>query len=193
MSAPVVDDITLYAKWIKADAFISINAPMQLTLNGVNAQSFTFVPLVNTVVTFATTGELDTRGILCDANGNELARNDDASAADKNFKITYSVKACEAYVITVYGYSQMVQGTTTLSASGNATVAAGGKAYLPHLYEIASGEMFNLPVPQARPGYKFLGWADEDGKFYTNAMGISLKAWDGTADVVLQEAWEEIA
>lgn len=193
MSAPVVDDITLYAKWIEADAFISINAPMQLTLNGVKEQSFTFVPLVNTVVTFATTGDLDTRGILYDANGNELARNDDASAADKNFKITYSVKAGEAYVITVYGYSQAVQGTSTLSVSGNATVAAGGKAYLPHLYEIASGEMFRLPVPEAREGFKFLGWADEDGKFYTNAMGISLKAWDGTADVVLQEAWEEIA
>ncbi len=193
MAVPVTEDITLYAKWIEASAFVSVNAPVAVTLNGVTEQNFTFVSLVDTVITFTTQGSLDTRGILCDANGNVLARNDDASDTDKNFSISYSVKAGEAYVITVYGFSNAVQGTTTLSVSGYATVSAGGKAFLPHLRVVSTGETYLLTVPESRPGEIFLGWADEEGNMYTNAMGMSLEAWNTDADVVLHEVWEEVA
>ena len=192
LSAPVMGDITLYAKWIAYEKAVSINAPIAVTLNGVTEYKFTFVSLVDTVITVKTEGLLDTFGALYDAEGNLLLANDDVATDHKNFELIYQVVAGCEYTIAVRGFSEAVQGTTTLSVSGFATVPAGGKAYLENLYTVSTGAMFKLPVPEAREGYQFLGWADENDVMYTNAMGISLQAWSTDADVVLHEVWVEL-
>lgn len=191
-AAPVMGDVTLWAKWIETESFIKINAPVEVELNGVIEHKFTFVSLIDTVITVSTSGTLDTCGALYDAKGNVLLRNDDVSSADKNFQIIYQVTAGKEYTISVYGFSNEVKGTTTLSVSGFATVPAGGKAFLSNLTVVESGSVYKLSVPEAREGYKFLGWADEEGNLYTNAKGVCLKAWDKDGDVVLVEKWEQI-
>ncbi|MBO5758180.1 MAG: hypothetical protein J6S28_10845, partial [Clostridia bacterium] len=57
---------------------------------------------------------------------------------------------------------------------------------------VESGNGYELSVPEAREGYKFLGWADAEGNLYTDAKGVCLKAWDGTDDVVLVDKWEQM-
>ncbi|MBO7295778.1 MAG: InlB B-repeat-containing protein, partial [Clostridia bacterium] len=173
-SVPVVGNVTLHAKWIEASSIIPINTPVKVELNGLTEHKFTFVSLTNAVITIATEGDLDTRGTLCDADGKVLLTNDDASVTNKNFRIVFNAVAGKAYTIVVYAYSETIQGTVTLSVSGDTTVPAGGKAFLPNLFEVNSGENYHLPVPEAREGYKFLGWADVEGTIYTNGKGKSL-------------------
>ncbi|MBO7295795.1 MAG: InlB B-repeat-containing protein, partial [Clostridia bacterium] len=78
-SLPVREDITLWAKWIDTESFIKINAPVEVELNGVIKHEFTFVSLIDTVITVSTSGTLDTCGALYDADGKVLLTSDDAS------------------------------------------------------------------------------------------------------------------
>jgi len=193
MNVPVMSDLTLYAKWIKTDSAVSVNQSVVVALNGVSEQKFTFVSMVDTVITFTTWGDLDTYGVLYDADGNVLASCDDASTTDKNFRFIYQVKAGEEYILSVSGFSHAVKGDVMLNVSGYDTVSAGGKAYLSNLRVVSIGERFMLPVPEAREGFRFLGWADEEGNFYTNAMGISLEPLQTETDLVLVEVWKDLS
>ena len=64
---------------------------------------FIFIAPANGNVTFRTVGSADTRGILYDSKGNVLASNDDTSATNLNFSITYNITAGEVYIISVFG------------------------------------------------------------------------------------------
>ena len=191
-SLPIMGDVTLYAKWIPATAFIAINTSVNVQLDGVTEHKYTFVCPIDTVITVTTEGELDTCGILYDAQGNVLVENDDTSDLDQNMRITYYVTGGQAYTISVRCFSQAGKGTVKLSVTGDMTIAAGGKAFLPNLRVVEGGKNYKLPVPEARPLFKFLGWQDAQGNLYTNAKGESLKPWDLDSDVILQEAWEEM-
>ena len=189
-TALITSDITLYAKWVKADSSIAVNSNVTVTLNGREEQKYTFVPLVSGNVTFTTTGDYDTLGILYDANGNVLKMDDDTGSDGINFQIVFNVTAGEVYTIAVRSYSSATSGTSTLYVSGNDTVSAGGYVITGNKTQITYGSDFTIDLPSAREGYKFLGWADKNGTMYTDGTGASVKAWDKDETTLLVSVWE---
>lgn len=188
-TALITKDITLYAKWIESASPVLMNGTANVTLNGKEEQRFTFIPLVSGNVTLTTTGSYDTFGILYDESGNLLAQDDD-TGTDDNFQIVFNVTAGKAYTIAVRGFSTAVNGTVTLHVSGNNTVTAGGYVITGNKTTVTYGESFTLALPDAREGYKFLGYADANGVMYTDANGNSIKDWDKDADTLLVSVWE---
>ena len=189
-TALITSDITLYAKWVKADNAIAVNSNVTVNLNGREEQKFTFVPLVSGNVTFTTTGSYDTLGILYDAKGNVLKMDDDTGSDGVNFQIVFNVTAGEIYTISVSSYSSATSGTSTLYASGSNTVNAGGYVITGNKAQVTYGEGFTLPLPSARDGYKFLGYADKNGTMYTDGTGKSVRAWDKDEEALLVSVWE---
>ncbi len=188
-TALITKDITLYAKWVESASSVSMNGTANVTLNGKEEQRFTFVPLVSGNVTLTTTGSYDTLGILYDEAGNLLSQDDD-TGTDDNFQIVFNVTAGKAYTIAVRGFSTAVNGTVTLHVSGNNTVTAGGYVITGNKATVTYDESFTLALPDAREGYKFLGYADTNGVMYTDANGNSVKVWDKDADTLLVSVWE---
>lgn len=189
-TALITSDITLYAKWVKAESSIAVNSNVTVTLNGREEQKFTFVPLVSGNVTFTTAGSYDTLGILYDANGNVLKTDDDTGSDGVNFQIVFNVTAGEIYTIAVRSYSSATSGTATLYVSGSEEVTAGGYVITGNKTQITYGSDFTIDLPSARDGYKFLGWADKNGTMYTDGTGKSVKAWDKDETTLLVSVWE---
>jgi len=189
-TALITSDITLYAKWVEAESSIAVNSNVTVTLNGREEQKFTFVPLVSGNVTFTTTGDYDTLGILYDANGNVLKMDDDTGSDGVNFQIVFNVTAGEVYTIAVRSYSSATSGTATLYVSGSEEVTAGGYVITGNKTQIIYGSDFTIDIPSAKEGYKFLGWADKNGTMYTDETGVSVKAWDKDETTLLVSVWE---
>ncbi len=189
-TALITSDITLYAKWVETDNSIAVNSNVNVTLNGREEQKFTFVPLVSGNVTFTTTGSYDTLGILYDADGNVLKTDDDTGSDGVNFQIVFNVTAGEVYTISVSSFSSATSGTATLYVSGSNTVNAGGYVVTGNKTQITFGSDYTIDLPTAREGYKFLGWADEEGNMYTDGTGASIKAWDIDGGITLVSVWE---
>ena len=189
-TALIPNDITLYAKWVKADNLVTINSETTVTLNGKNEQKYVFVPLTSGNVTFTATGSYDTYGILYDATGN-LLKQDDDTGTDDNFQIIFNVTAGEVYTISVRGFSSSVAGNVTLHVSGSEDLASGGYVVTGNKTTAVFGQNFTAPVPTSRDGYKFLGYKDANGIMYTDENGNSIKVWDKDSDTVLISEWEE--
>ena len=77
-------------------------------------RSFTVTPDEDGVFTFTSAGNRDTYGNLYNADGNQLAYDDDAGE-NNNFKIVYGMKAGETYTISVRWYSSDVSGYMPLA------------------------------------------------------------------------------
>ncbi len=193
-SAIVTDDITLYAKWVAVDgaAVLAINGSAGVILNGKFEQLLVFVPLTSGNVTITSSGDYDTFGVLYDEDMVMLVQNDDGGADGKSFHIVYNVTAGKTYYIGARAFSSTTVGTATVSISGNTTVADGGYAVTASKSSATYGESFALPVPEAREGYKFLGYADIDGVMYTDLNGNSVKTWDKGEDTTLHSVWERM-
>ena len=190
-TASVRSDITLYAKWIETDnTVIEIGDSVSVSIEGTTLHYYDFVPLVSGDISVTTTGAVDTFGYLYDGDGMLLRSNDDGSDGT-NFLIKYNVTAGEKYTIAFRGYGKASGGESVLYLSGNNTVAAGGTAAESGIMrEITFGTSFTLPVPEAREGYVFRGWADADGTMYTDAEGNSIRVFDKGEETVLVSAWE---
>ena len=190
-TASVRSDITLYAKWIETDnTVIEIGDSVSVSIAGTTLHYYDFVPLVSGDISVTTTGAVDTFGYLYDGDGTLLRSNDDGSDGG-NFLIKYNVTAGEKYTIAFRGYGKASGGESVLYLSGNNTVAAGGTAAESGIMrEITFGTSFTLPVPEAREGYVFRGWADADGTMYTDAEGNSIRVFDKGEETVLVSSWE---
>ena len=190
-TASVRSDITLYAKWIETDnTVIEIGDSVSVSIEGTTLHYYDFVPLVSGDISVTTTGAVDTFGYLYDGDGTLLRSNDDGSDGG-NFLIKYNVTAGEKYTIAFRGYGKASGGESVLYLSGNNTVAAGGTAAESGIMrEITFGTSFTLPVPEAREGYVFRGWADTDGTMYTDAEGNSIRVFDKGEETVLVSSWE---
>ena len=188
----ITKDMTLYAKWIKIEkaSAISINGSESVKLNGRTEDMLVFVPLVSGNVTITSSGDYDTFGTLYSSSMVALVYNDDGAVDEKNFHIVYNVTAGETYYIGARAFSSTTIGNATVSISGNTTVPDGGYAITTSQILITYGEQFTLTLPKARDGYKFLGYADENGVMYTDVSGNSVKAWDKDEDTILYSAWE---
>ena len=189
-TALITGDTTLYAKWVKVENSITINTNRVVTLNGREEQKFTFIPLVSGNVIFTTTGNYDTLGILYDENGNILKMDDDTGSDGVNFQIVFNVTAGEVYTISVSSYSSATSGQATLYVSGDSNVLAGGHVIAGNKTQVTYGKDFVIPLPDAKDGYKFLGWADRYGEMYTDATGASVKSWDKDEITLLVSVWE---
>ena len=190
-TASVRSDITLYAKWIEiSNTAITIGDSVSVSVEGTTLHYYDFVPLVSGDISVTTTGTVDTFGYLYDGDGTLLRSNDDGSDGT-NFLIKYNVTAGEKYTIAFRGYGKASSGESVLYLSGNNTVAAGGTAAESGIMrEITFGTSFTLPVPEAREGYVFRGWADADGTMYTDAEGNSIRVFDKGEETVLVSSWE---
>ena len=190
-TSSVRSDITLYAKWIETDnTVIEIGDSVSVSIAGTTLHYYDFVPLVSGDISVTTTGAVDTFGYLYDGDGTLLRSNDDGSDGG-NFLIKYNVTAGEKYTIAFRGYGKASGGESVLYLSGNNTVAAGGTAAESGIMrEITFGTSFTLPVPEAREGYVFRGWADADGTMYTDAEGNSIRVFDKGEETVLVSSWE---
>ena len=190
-TASVRSDITLYAKWIEiSNTAITIGDSVSVSVEGTTLHYYDFVPLVSGDISVTTTGTVDTFGYLYDGDGTLLRSNDDGSDGG-NFLIKYNVTAGEKYTIAFRGYGKASGGESVLYLSGNNTVAAGGTAAESGIMrEITFGTSFTLPVPEAREGYVFRGWADADGTMYTDAEGNSIRVFDKGEETVLVSSWE---
>ena len=190
-TASVRSDITLYAKWIEiSNTAITIGDSVSVSIEGTALHYYDFVPLASGDVSITTTGTVDTFGYLYDGDGTLLRSNDDGSDGT-NFLIKYNVTAGEKYTIAFRGYGKASSGDSVLYLSGNNTVTAGGTAAESgEMREITFGTSFVLPVPEAREGYVFRGWADADGTMYTDAEGNSIRVFDKGEETVLVSSWE---
>ncbi len=192
-TAVVTKDTTLYAKWVKIEnaSLITINGNANVTLNGKTEQMLMFVPLVSGNITITSSGEYDTFGTLYNAEMVALVQNDDGAADGINFHIVYNVTAGETYYIGARAFSSTtIGGSATVNISGDTTVLDGGYAITTSQTPITYGTSFTLTLPDARDGYKFLGYADANGVMYTDASGNSIKNWDKDEDTILYSVWE---
>ena len=67
-------------------------------------KSYTICPTESGTWTFTSCANSDTYAYLYDANGNELAYNDDGGS-DNNFQIVYELQAGETYTLTIRWYN----------------------------------------------------------------------------------------
>ena len=190
-AAEVRSDLTLFAKWVAVgNPTIAINSTMSVAVNGTALHYYDFVPLVSGYVSMTTTGSVDTFGYLYDHAGDLLASNDDGSDGG-NFLLKYNVTAGEKYTVAFRGYGKTSIGESVLHLSGNNTVADGSAAVeAGEMQPITFGTAFTLPVPEARSGYVFRGWADEDGVMYTDETGASVRNFDKGEETILYSFWE---
>ncbi len=188
----VTKDITLYAKWVKIEnaSLITINGNANVTLNGKTEQMLMFVPLVSGNITITSAGNYDSFGTLYNGEMSALMYNDDGAADGKSFHIVYNVTAGEVYYIGVRSFSSTTTGSVTVSISGNTIVLDGGYAMTTSQTPVTYGTSFTLRLPDARDGYKFLGYADENGVMYTDENGNSIKLWDKDEETILYSVWE---
>lgn len=193
-TAIVTNDTTLYAKWVKVEnaTVIAINGSANITLNGKTEQMLMFVPLVSGNITITSSGSYDTFGVLYNADMIALIQDDDTASDGINFHIVYNVTAGETYYIGARAFSSTTTGSATVSISGNTTVLDGGYTITASKDTVTYGSNFTLKLPEAREGYKFLGYADENGVMYTNSTGASVKVWDKDQDTILYSVWEKM-
>ncbi len=188
----VTDDTALYAKWVKVEnaTSIRVNGSSNVTLNGKYEQMLIFVPLVSGNITITSSGSYDTFGVLYNSEKVALTQDDDNASDGKNFLIVYNVTAGETYYIGTRAFSSTTTGTATVSIAGSTTVLDGGYAITASKGSATYGQNFTLNVPNVRDGYKFLGYADENGVMYTDATGASVKVWDKDSETTLVSKWE---
>lgn len=193
-TAIVTSDTTLYAKWVKIEnaTAIAINGSANITLNGKIEQMLMFVPLVSGNITITSSGSYDTFGVLYNADMVALIQDDDTASDGINFHIVYNVTAGKVYYIGARAFSSTTTGSATVSISGNTTVLDGGYTITASKDSVVYGSNFTLKLPEAREGYKFLGYADENGVMYTDSTGASVKVWDKDQDTTLYSVWEKM-
>ncbi len=193
-TAIVTSDTTLYAKWVKIEnaTAITINGSASITLNGKTEQMLMFVPLVSGNITITSSGSYDTFGVLYNADMVALIQDDDTASDGINFHIVYNVTAGKTYYIGARAFSSTTTGSATVSISGNTTVLDGGYTINASKDTVIYGSNFTLKLPEAREGYKFLGYADENGVMYTDSTGASVKVWDKDQDTTLYSVWEKM-
>ena len=192
-TAVVTSDTILYAKWVKIEnaTAIAINGSASITLNGKTEQMLMFVPLVSGNIIITASGSCDTFGVLYNADMIALIQDDDTAFDGINFHIVYNVTAGKVYYIGARAFSSTTTGSVTVSISGNTTVLDGGYTITASKDTVTYGSHFTLKLPEAREGYKFLGYAD-DGVMYTDSTGASVKVWDKDQDTTLYSVWEKM-
>lgn len=191
-TAQVKKDTILYANWISLEdaTAIGINETKSVNIVGQNEVVLAFVPAVSGNVTITASGSLDTYGKLYNDLGVLIAQDDDNAADGLNFLIVYNVTAGRVYKLVVRGFGSSISGQIQLSIRGNASVADGGYVLTATKSSATFDSNFTLNIPEARDGYKFLGYADDNDVMYTDQSGVSIRAWDKDSDTVLYSVWE---
>ena len=150
----------------------------------------------NQKVTFSSSSNTDTCGILYDSKFNQLAISDDISAENLDFSFEYELKANKTYIVGIRGGADESIGTSSLSilsefenvhpistTTGSVWTTTLMSGYSNYKY----GEQIILPPVPERKGYKFIGWFDENGNEWHDGDLILSEA-----SLTLIAKWEEI-
>ena len=185
-------DYTLYAKWIAipdwADGCQTISVggdAVDVAIDGKTYRYYAFTVLVSANYTMTTTGELDTYGVLYQANQYQVISADYGGTGD-NFGISRYLIAGNLYVVGVRDYYDAITGTASLTVTrdgGAETIpSTEGSAHNSDDKEqalLSYDSGFSLSVP-TKDGYVFQGWyTEEDGQGdqITDETGASVAAW----------------
>lgn len=106
-SAPIVAQAVTYPS-------IAMEESKTVQLNGTSktAETFSFTPTITGVYAFISFDSThDTYGYVLDADGNEIARNDDATSHDRNFCVYAKMTAGTTYLLMARFYNTGESGT----------------------------------------------------------------------------------
>lgn len=185
-NSTINSNITLYAKWIEFSGddkidFLESKDIYVIPKNNGSKKYYGFVPSVSGTIKIYSSGSLDTYGFLYDGNKALLATDDD-SGTDRNFSITYTVKAGELYYISPTGYSS--SGTTTIYISGQKVIGAELKFVEIGTKTVTYDEDYILEAP-TKEGFVFVGWYDKENNKYEKGK------WTISSDIALYACWEK--
>lgn len=194
-TANLVEDVTLYAKWIEVDSncdgTIGINGQLdEISFVNSNELFFAFVsPVTQQIEIHTTHTSGDPLLELLDVNRNLLTDDDDTYGSG-DADIVWIVEAGQVYYI---GYTGWESGVGSLYLEGSQTVGGGvvvageqnGLWYdvgSNTTLDITFGEEVILPTP-SREGYTFLGWFADDNP-------VESGTWTLDGDITLTARWE---
>ena len=104
------------------DLTITLGQTLNVEVVGKNTKKIAFTPECTHQYIFQSTGTGDTYGYIYDANGNQLASDDDSGGSGQ-FKITYTLNAGETYYLGIRRYSGSSGTIPVLLTYGNHSYA----------------------------------------------------------------------
>ena len=193
-SAYVVEDVTLYAKWllVGGNGVIELNTTLNLSVPSVDAPDFyyyAFVPLVSGHLVYSTMSSSNPYYIdLCNSAKEAIGIHNTNSGS-------YDVIAGELYYIRYKSVSSTF--TIRMKTEVDSVLPADGGIVEGTIRTaiVAYDSPYELLV-QTRTGYTFLGWfdgVDGTGTQYTDLLGYSLVDWADLDNKTLYAKWEAIA
>ena len=210
-SAPITGDITLYAKWVtmvsasncstrgyfNSASYYSASHKYTFSVTGSTSTSANYYYFTAyksgsyTIYGEYKTGDFYyyvhnvTRNTTAVSSTNLHSGNASKSA-------TFTANAGDVFYVRVYKYSSTSSnGSGTLYITGAGYPTAGGKASVETEQVTFGSDTFVFSVP-TQTGYTFAGWydgANGTGTQYTDAYGVSVRAWDKDADTTLHPKW----
>ena len=185
----------LYAVWSAATA-MSLNTAYRADINVAGETVFyKFTPSQSGKYIFFSNNDAgDPYGYLYDANGQELACDDD-SRGNRNFSITHSLSAGQTYYLKVKLYSSSETGTFivtvvseeyTITYNGNGSGVTG----VPESVQKTHGVALTLSSKKpTRTDYTFLGWSTSSSA--TTATYSAGGSFTSDANTTLYAVWSK--
>ena len=160
------ESIVLYAVWEQTAISVvrgAINTTTDIMFPGCG-KYYKLTPNMTTFYCFRSTGDLDTKIYIYDAQGNQLANNDDGGSG-RNFQLTHQLTAGATYYIYAALYDNSGTGSFTTEIYKGCIVnydTNGGNErfeseYYYFYYYNTKNDWSNVSVP-TRSGYRFVGW-----------------------------------
>ena len=178
------------------DLTITLGQTLNVEVVGKNTKKIAFTPECTHQYIFQSTGTGDTYGYIYDANGNQLASDDDSGGSGQ-FKITYTLNAGETYYLGVSWYRVSSTGTIpvlltygnhayTKNGSGQYVCTCGEPAPTIPLNEtlnvdVVAGQTVRVPFVPAVTHEYILQSTGEGGAvgYLYNAQGNQLTSSNG--------------
>ncbi len=181
---------TLYAVWESATP-LYVNSPNDADIYYDGQMAYcTFTPTTSGTYVIYSSDNKDTKVYLYNANGTELANNDDGGE-DRNFRLQYNFTAGTTYYFGVKYYDSSTRGTipVTLGSIYTITYNANGGSGAPSSQTKDYGiDVALSSETPSRTGYEFLGWAFSDTA--TGAAYWSGEICGANANITLYAVWK---
>ncbi len=184
---------TFYAVW-KSPAALSTTTSVTSSYNITNKGGyayFSFTPSETASYSFEATSTGDTYGYLYDADGNQIAFNDDADGANnRNFRIIQKLTEGVTYYYKIKWYSSSTTGSipVLLRRQYDVTFDANGGEGAPDAQKKLHGEAITLTNTEpVKDSFTFAGWADtSDAELAQYSAGGT---YDAEGDKTLYAVW----
>ena len=186
----ITDDLTLYAKWIENNLMshsITSNSveTESISINGLNDNRITFVPIASGYLTITSVSDLDLKGTLYNQSSSAVMEADDISDDNFNFSMRYYVEAGHQYTISIKGATSLTKGDCEVQFLFEGDLGIEGITYDAYAIDVVYGNSFGLLTP-TKEGYEFLGWYDESGN------PIDFDNWSYAANITIYAHWRAL-